>query len=207
MKAENVISAQGLTGCVIADCGRPLVARGRCRRHYMSWWKATPKESRGAPLNLKRLTPAERFAKKVERGGPDDCWPFTGTTDSFGHGQFFISPERGKIPAHDFALELATGVRCPDGKEGCHDCDNPPCCNPAHVYYGTRKQNVDDMWRRGRRLATPIDPKQIRTLYDSGYGATRIAAELHVSLARLYRLMEDMGLPRRPVGRVKKKEK
>lgn len=199
---DSVISAQGLDGCVIDACGRPLVARGRCRRHYAIWHRATPKEARRAPLYLKRLSPAERFAEKVRRGAPDECWPFTGSGDEFGHGQFFVSPERGTVPAHSFALELATGSRCPEGKECCHDCDNPPCCNPAHVYFGTRQQNVDDMWRRGRRKLVTIDPDVVRQFYDSGCGATWIARELGVSLHRVHQAMEELGLPRRPVGRV-----
>lgn len=149
---QQAISAQGLTGCVIDDCGRTLVARGMCRRHYVAWWRCTPKDRRPVARSLKRLTPAQRFARKVKRGGPEDCWPFTGGCDKFGHGQFYVSPQRPQVPAHVFALELATGIVCPDGKEGCHHCDNPPCCNPAHVYYGTRQQNVNDMWSRGRGL-------------------------------------------------------
>lgn len=32
----------------------------------------------------------------------------------------------------------------------CHTCDNPPCCNPAHLYLGTAQTNVQDMIDRGR---------------------------------------------------------
>lgn len=35
-------------------------------------------------------------------------------------------------------------------EDGCHTCDNPPCCNPAHLYVGTRKQNVADAVERRR---------------------------------------------------------
>ena len=32
-----------------------------------------------------------------------------------------------------------------------HTCDNPVCCNPAHLYRGTQRQNVDDMMDRDRQ--------------------------------------------------------
>jgi hypothetical protein len=155
-----VISAQGLTGCVIDDCGKPIRARGRCRKHYYVWYRATAGTERPPALNLKRKTVAERFWEKVDQRGPDECWPWQNSTNRFGHGEFYVSPERGRVPAHTFAVELATGKRCPPGKEGCHDCDNPPCCNPTHVYYGTRRQNVADMYARGRaRVVGSANPR------------------------------------------------
>lgn len=148
----HVVSAQGLAGCVDddGDCGGKLSGRGRCHKHYMRWWRANRDTSPPKALNLKRATPAERFWAKVDRRGDDECWPWDGSTWRGGYGEFYVSPTRGKVAAQVFARELATGEVCPDGLEGCHTCDNPPCCNPAHVYYGTRQDNVDDMWRRDR---------------------------------------------------------
>ncbi len=32
----------------------------------------------------------------------------------------------------------------------CHHCDNPPCCNPRHLFRGTASDNALDAVRKGR---------------------------------------------------------
>jgi len=51
--------------------------------------------------------------------------------------------------AHRVAWEIVNG---PVPVEMCilHRCDNPPCCNPIHLFLGTRTDNVIDRDAKGR---------------------------------------------------------
>lgn len=54
----------------------------------------------------------------------------------------------GRLSYH---LNVAEIPRSPASlKEGivCHHCDNPWCINPEHLYLGTQKQNIADVWQR-----------------------------------------------------------
>ncbi len=53
------------------------------------------------------------------------------------------------MPAHRVAWVVWRGP-IPDGLWVLHTCDNPPCCNPAHLFLGTRADNIADMVAKGR---------------------------------------------------------
>lgn len=89
-----------------------------------------------------------RFWGKVDVRGPDECWPWTGTKVKTGYGSFKVW--RRMYGAHRFALELSLGQRLDSETSACHRCDNPPCCNPDHLFAGTRKQNAQDALAKGR---------------------------------------------------------
>lgn len=40
----------------------------------------------------------------------------------------------------------------PDGLYACHRCDNPACVRPDHLFLGTARDNVADMWAKGRAV-------------------------------------------------------
>lgn len=78
---------------------------------------------------------------------PDMCWPWLGTVDPKGYGKLKI---KGKwVSSHRLAYQLAKGP-IPVGMSVCHACDNPPCCNPFHLWIGTHAENMRDMQTKGR---------------------------------------------------------
>ena len=102
----------------------------------------------------KRRPLKERFWEKlpVERD-PDKCWEWKGCDNGYGHGQIGSGGKHGKmILAHRVAWEFANDQKIPEGKQVNHHCDNPPCCNPDHLYVGTQADNMKDMARRNRRV-------------------------------------------------------
>lgn len=75
------------------------------------------------------------------------CWLWLGGSVRAGYGHF---PLRGRmVLAHRFAWAEAHGP-VPPGLFVCHRCDNPPCCNPAHLFLGTARDNMRDKDAKGR---------------------------------------------------------
>lgn len=112
----------------------------------------------------------ERLQSRLDRsGGPSRCWPWLGAS-SKGYGQIAVGGRfhRRRIYAHHLALVLSLGRPLDAGKIACHHCDNPPCCNPAHLYEGTAQTNADDMVARGRtgarRRSRPDTTMRLRLL-------------------------------------------
>lgn len=110
-----------------------------------------------------KLTLEERFWSKVDKRGPDECWPWGGYKAKSGHGSTSDGCG-GSIGAHRLAYILAVG-EIPTGLCVCHKCDNPPCVNPDHLYAGTYKQNTADRKLRGApfrpMLFLPLEGQRI----------------------------------------------
>lgn len=99
------------------------------------------------PSRIRRSDPVERFWCKVNQRGPSECWEWQGTRSTRGYGLFSYNGR--SVRAHRFAYEHRVGP-IPAGAEIRHRCDNPPCCNPAHLEVGTHDENMADMVERKR---------------------------------------------------------
>lgn len=95
---------------------------------------------------------ADRFWSHVDRSaGPDGCWPWTRARQGGKWPYGVFHPVKGQTQrAHRLALQLHLGRPLRPGMFALHSCDNPPCCNPAHLREGTNLENVRDAMDRGR---------------------------------------------------------
>lgn len=93
------------------------------------------------------------FWAKVEKRGVDDCWLWTGGSKTrSGYGQYAFRSKgiRRSFYAHRMAKILSTSCLLPNRYCACHHCDNPSCCNPAHIFVGTYKDNSVDAVNKKR---------------------------------------------------------
>jgi hypothetical protein len=118
-----------------------------------------------------RRTSEARFWAKVDRSaGPEACWPWLAARDKDGYGRVTI--DRLDLRAARVVLAFDGRAPRPD-EDACHTCDNPPCCNPRHLFAAPSAVNTADRHAKGRDAAgsghgmaklTPEAVREIRAL-------------------------------------------
>lgn len=119
--------------------------------------------SEGLPLAAGDLA---RYWAKVDRRGPDECWPWTASTFRNGYGQFRVQlpgadGKQQTCLAHRVAYQLSHGP-IPAGSSCLHKCDVRRCQNPAHLFLGDHTANMRDAAAKGR-LSVPRPGRQMVT--------------------------------------------
>lgn len=143
-----------------------------------------------------------RFWSKVGIRGPDDCWPWLLYCSRDGYGRF--SANGKTLEAHRVAWEFSCGP-IPEGICVCHHCDNPPCCNPDHLFLGTRADNNEDRDEKGRSSGGALygkdhpqcklsdeDVRTIRKLHSEGVVQKELAHRYGVSRGYMSLLVNGM---------------
>lgn len=88
----------------------------------------------------------EHLLKKV-RVNEKGCWIWIGGKDLGGYGMAYAFGIQWR--ASRLFYFLWKGILREEDLV-CHECDNPPCCNPGHLFLGTAQDNKDDCVRKGR---------------------------------------------------------
>lgn len=92
----------------------------------------------------------QRFWKKVSCGKKKNCWEWQLGCTKAGYGQLQIrAVSSHPLLAHRVAWELTNGPIL-EGLHILHECDNPKCCNPNHLFLGTQRDNNLDRDVKGR---------------------------------------------------------
>jgi len=131
------------------------------------------------------------FWDKINALDDTDCWIYVGSKDKDGYG--LIKNNQHLMKSHRVAWELTHKSEIPDGMMICHYCDNPPCCNPYHLFLGTMLDNARDMIDKGRKVSSPGERNgatkltwehvaRIRSIYTTGeVTQAKLASDFGVS--------------------------
>ncbi len=124
------------------------------------------------------------FWRKVAIG--NHCWEWkNGKNESNGYGTFLYEDKTQK--AHRVSWMINRGA-IPAGFQVLHECDNPACVRPSHLFLGFHLTNMRDRARKGRQHNQKLsrdDILQIRDLCGWGFKQKECAALWGVSKATI----------------------
>ncbi|NBV95363.1 MAG: hypothetical protein EBR90_01040 [Actinobacteria bacterium] len=144
-------------------------------------------------MGRKKINVIDKFWAKVDRRNDDECWPWLGAPDKDGYGQIWDGNVGKMKRAHRISAELHYGKS--QGQIVIHSCDNPSCCNPAHLSYGTTLENQKDKVAKNRHAKgenqghsklTEAQVEDIRRRASEGYRA--LCAEFKLAPSTVYRI-------------------
>lgn len=166
--------------CTDKGCEKKARTRGLCNAHYE--YRRRRGGFSGVPDP--RSDQTARYESKVDRsGGLDACHPWVASVNESGYGHFRAD---GKMHlAHRWAYGKFVGP-VGDGEVVRHSCDNPPCQNLRHLLSGTVKDNVQDMFERGRDYDRRGAGNSRAKLNEEQVGEIRASTEAATVLADRY---------------------
>lgn len=134
-----------------------------------------------------------RFWNKVRF--TEGCWIWVSKRRPDGYGLFCFGRDQQR--AHVVSWVDSFGP-IPEGLCVLHQCDNPPCVRPDHLFLGTRGDNAADCVAKGRcpvgeqRWNARLNAElviQIRQLVDSGSRQCEVAARFGITKQMVYEVV------------------
>lgn len=127
------------------------------------------------------MTLTERVLAGVIRESPTECWLWDGKRKAKGYG--VLHYEKREVMAHRVMWEISFGA-IPHGACVLHQCDNPPCCNPAHLFLGTITDNNRDMVAKGRHARQGSNRKPSEWARGTQIVSSKLAPESVIEMRR-----------------------
>jgi hypothetical protein len=126
--------------------------------------------------------------------GPDACWNWQKGRTSKGYGRFCLCSKMQKV--HRLVWFIVHKVD-PDSMDVLHACDNPSCCNPKHLFLGTKADNVKDRKSKSRPHGNKLGE-------DNWHAKIKQAEAIHIknSCASVGALAACFGLSKSQVRRI-----
>jgi len=87
----------------------------------------------------------DRILAKLDK--TTECWIWSGAKNKKGYGVIGVKGSCKLVHRVFYEIHLSKSLT---GFMVLHKCDNPPCCNPEHLYVGLHKDNMTDRNVRGR---------------------------------------------------------
>ncbi len=112
------------------------------------------------------------FIRLYSAKRPTGCWEWTRGKRG-GYGSLVVDGKTHRLTR--VSKHVFSGFDLNSPLFMCHTCDNPPCCNPEHLFPGTHRENMLDKVRKGRCNV-------------ANNGRRKMSAEMAWSIRKLYRM-------------------
>jgi hypothetical protein len=134
---------------------------------------------------------AVKFWNLIDVRGEHECWPWQGGLNPSGYGELScpLVTFGGNQRAHRVSYFLIKGN--PGDLDVCHECDNRPCCNPAHLFLCAHIDNMRHMVVKGRASFAKLSPTQALDIWNqlqTGGDPTLLAREFGATRSMITRI-------------------